>query len=82
MPECVFRRAVKLNGIRHEPGDVVRVSDAEYAQLVDAGVAGLYVTPAAPPPVVRIPRTPEEKQAALAEAQARVAKATDAVSSE
>ena len=71
---CTVTRAVKVHGTRHQPGTVLDVTETEYAQLMKAGAIG-----AAPPPVqpvVKVPRTAQEKQAALDEAKQRLAKTT------
>lgn len=75
MPSCVLRRAAKVDGTRYSAGATVVVSEAVHAQLVKLGVVD-GVSPPPAPAVVRIPRSAREKQADLAEAQARIAKAT------
>jgi hypothetical protein len=84
---CVLRLAAKIGGTRYPAGATVVVSPDLYAQLRDARAVshrlsddGDLVEVArerrpSVPTVVRIPRTAAEKQAALDEAQARVARA-------
>ena len=71
---CTVKSAVKVHGTRHLPGTVLDVTETEYAQLLNAGVIGTAPPPA--PPVVKVPRTAQEKQAALDEAKLRLAKNT------
>jgi hypothetical protein len=74
MPICVLHRAAKIHGTRYDPGEVVEVQDDVYEHLVESGAAGPLVAPPAITPTVKMPRSAAEKQAALVEAQARLAK--------
>ncbi len=72
---CTLKLAVKLRGTRHMPGAVLDVTDEEYGFLMQQGAVDTAPAPRTTVKV-RAPRSEEERAAALAEAQARVANGT------
>jgi hypothetical protein len=68
----IVSRAVKVNGTRYDAGAELDLPDDDYAQLLDLGI----IKTAPPPslPKVKVPRSEQERQAALAEAKQRLAR--------
>jgi hypothetical protein len=71
MPLCEVLSALKLGGVRHVPGTVLDLTDAQVASL--SGVVRVRVATSSPVVRPRVERSPEERAEAVRVAQSRVA---------